>query len=499
MVCSNSGTFRISPNISVLNSYDFEDIAHERKPYCIRRPRGIHLTDSVHCSFTRMLQSPQVDITWYKSFDWNEEDRMDANRFDKLTRQLASGSSRRSVLKGLLGIGGAAAVSTVSVEHSSARRRGGSNTPTTPPPEPTTTPAPPVCNGTQCGLDCCEFDEQCCDGECCPSGFTCVGEEFCCPSELACGADCCDAESELCCDGQCIPIGTCCDSIDCDGTTTCCANGAGCGIADFDEVNQCTSNEECCSGICQSRMCVPTIAGTCSPGEYDCPPTSGCGFSCYCASSFDGNSVCIDYSSCEETCDDCPEGQICIPSPAGCCPGRGVRCAELCPPLGGGCFTGSTRIAMADGTSTPIEQISIGDSVLGSDGTPNRVLDVATPLLGDRPLYSLNGGGYFVAASHPFMTQNGWKSLDPSATTARQPELEVGLLQVGDQVRTLLGVLAPVGSGDLGVAAHSEIETEYMLIERIDKTDADPSTPLFNLRLDGDHTYFANDRMVHNK
>ena len=28
---------------------------------------------------------------------------------------------------------------------------------------------------------------------------------------------------------------------------------------------------------------------------------------------------------------------------------------------------------------------------------------------------------------------------------------------------------------------------------------ADPATPLYNLRLDGDHTYVANDLVVHNK
>ena len=28
---------------------------------------------------------------------------------------------------------------------------------------------------------------------------------------------------------------------------------------------------------------------------------------------------------------------------------------------------------------------------------------------------------------------------------------------------------------------------------------ADPATPLYNLVLDGDHAYFANDLLVHNK
>ena len=48
---------------------------------------------------------------------------MDDNRFDSLTRLLASGVSRRSLLKGLLGIGGVTAAGSVLNEDADAAQR----------------------------------------------------------------------------------------------------------------------------------------------------------------------------------------------------------------------------------------------------------------------------------------------------------------------------------------------------------------------------------------
>ena len=36
-------------------------------------------------------------------------------------------------------------------------------------------------------------------------------------------------------------------------------------------------------------------------------------------------------------------------------------------------------------------------------------------------------------------------------------------------------------------------------IKSIDYIDADYNTPLYNFKLDGDHTYYANNYLVHNK
>jgi hypothetical protein len=133
------------------------------------------------------------------------------------------------------------------------------------------------------------------------------------------------------------------------------------------------------------------------------------------------------------------------------------------------------------------------------DGQINRVEAIDTPRLGSKPLYALNGSEYFVTAEHPFMTEDGWKAVDPTATARTHPHLAIGHLMVGDRLLALSGVLVPVGAGRGWASEPVELRVEPVLLEQIDPTSADPATPLYNLRLDGNHTYFANDLLVHNK
>jgi hypothetical protein len=175
---------------------------------------------------------------------------MDGSRFDRLTKTLGQGASRRTVLKGFVGIGGAATVAELAFDDAEAARR------------PAPTPKPDTCPGNQqsmngvcactdgltaCGPDCCTPGQSvCCDNACCFG--TCYGEELCCPTgyelcevagccdgrctnggqtccsfEGVCGEDCCDLATERCCAGDggavCIASGSCCDDLDCTGGT----------------------------------------------------------------------------------------------------------------------------------------------------------------------------------------------------------------------------------------------------------------------------------------
>jgi hypothetical protein len=154
---------------------------------------------------------------------------------------------------------------------------------------------------------------------------------------------------------------------------------------------------------------------------------------------------------------------------------------------------------MADGTSRPIEHILVGDLVLGNAGRINRVTKVLLPLLGHRPLYALNESNFFVTAGHPFMTEAGWKAIDPGQTPAEHSGLQVGRLTVGDRLLSLAAVAVPVGGGSSAYAEAADVRIEPVALHRLVGQPADPATQLYNLRLDGNHTYFANDLLVHNK
>ena len=191
---------------------------------------------------------------------------MDDRRFDSLTRALASGRSRRSLLKGLLGLGGSAAAVTLVSDDADARRRGRINPqpPTTTPPPSTTTAAP--CNGTPCGLDCCNDPLECCGGECCADGYSCltqlfpegpfVEEETCCRNDLICDTattKCCN-DDERCCtrDGisYCIPLDGCCFPEECPQPDNQCLDPAcpvgvfQCGITPKPDNASCNDSEQ---------------------------------------------------------------------------------------------------------------------------------------------------------------------------------------------------------------------------------------------------------------
>lgn len=184
---------------------------------------------------------------------------MDGSRFDTLVRSRAEGASRRTLLKGVLGIG-AAAIASRQSPADAARRPA-------PTPKPITCPgaqqwdgASCVCSsGTTCGPDCCETEAQCCDSACCPSGQVCSGEETCCAPSCdfgVCGSDgcggLCGCDDGLCVDGICfntLPKGELC------------YDHGGCGQFFYEDFDLCvgqTDGESCTSGACAEGFgCIP--------------------------------------------------------------------------------------------------------------------------------------------------------------------------------------------------------------------------------------------------
>jgi hypothetical protein len=142
------------------------------------------------------------------------------------------------------------------------------------------------------------------------------------------------------------------------------------------------------------------------------------------------------------------------------------------------CFVSDTKVLLSNDSEISIQDVKIGD-ILKGETTDNIVLGFHRPILGEKKLYSFNGGKYFVTAEHPFMTTNGWKALDPKlALKEHKLNIEIGQLEIGDVLVTENG--------------NVELKT---LDFKSDRTD----TQLYNFILDGDHTYYADGYLVHNK
>ncbi|MFM4824299.1 Hint domain-containing homing endonuclease [Aeromonas bivalvium] len=157
------------------------------------------------------------------------------------------------------------------------------------------------------------------------------------------------------------------------------------------------------------------------------------------------------------------------------------------------CFVAGTRILMADGSERPIETLQAGEQVLDQHGQINRILAVERVILGNRRLYGLNHLPPFFTAEHPFLSTRGWVAISPAMTRAEQPTLAVQPLFTG--MRILCGPAAVALTGNLALAA----QPAELLVESLYWVDSPPTTALFNLILDGSHSYIANSLIVHNK
>ncbi len=251
---------------------------------------------------------------------------MDDSRFDALVRAIGSGASRRSVLKGLLGIGGA----IVAAEHADARSI--ATRPTIPPPPPPACLLPKkICDGVCWDADKCKDGHRCsnsadvwCGNACCDTGVCTTDGDCCLASQKACGSTCCpashscarDGNQDICCDPATnYPCGLeCCDEEFQCCDKECCPPGAVCLVRVLGGESDSVEEEMCCpaESVCEDRCC---------PGE-----TPQC-------CTIDGVSTCISANAC---CGDCGECQDCI---SGVCVDRCATCEvcedENCFPCGG--------------------------------------------------------------------------------------------------------------------------------------------------------------------
>ena len=146
------------------------------------------------------------------------------------------------------------------------------------------------------------------------------------------------------------------------------------------------------------------------------------------------------------------------------------------------CFVAGTLITMADGSTKSIEDVALGEVVLGKDGAHNTVLEFLRPTLGETgaTMMAFNGGTPFMTSDHPvWIKDQGWCSFDPEMTYNKY-KMTVGQYQIGNIIET------QDGTG-----------LEIVSIEEYSNQPQDQT--IYNFALDGNNTYIANGLVVHNK
>lgn len=158
------------------------------------------------------------------------------------------------------------------------------------------------------------------------------------------------------------------------------------------------------------------------------------------------------------------------------------------------CFAAGTQVSLSNGDTKNIEDIVVGDEVLGWNGEslePAFVTAIdhrhnvsshaeACKSLGDEPsLYTINDTGLEFTPEHPFLTKEGWKSLVPNPNDAPyKTEQEPMVLQVGDSI---------LRNG------------EWEEIDTIGIVRSIPEERVYNITVKGLHSYVVNGVVCHNK
>lgn len=150
--------------------------------------------------------------------------------------------------------------------------------------------------------------------------------------------------------------------------------------------------------------------------------------------------------------------------------------------VGESCFVKGTKVLLVDNSWKSIEDVKIGDKVKGKNGLINSVEGYIRPIIGTRKTYILNDKIEFTG-DHPFLGKDGiWRvaNLELFLEIASSPRKQLNPIQmkVGDILLTNKG---------------------YEVIKVLEiNPDRPESEIVYDLELDGDSTYTANNFIVHN-
>ena len=134
---------------------------------------------------------------------------------------------------------------------------------------------------------------------------------------------------------------------------------------------------------------------------------------------------------------------------------------------GSSCFTNETLVTLFNGNKVRIDQVKKDDFVLGVNGDYNRVLGLEKIKLKESTyVYGFDNNSPFISANHPFYHDNKLVSFDPERNNNYNPWL-------------------------------GNVENANKYYDTVTKKINKGET-LYNLYLDGDHTFYANDVPVHN-
>ena len=164
------------------------------------------------------------------------------------------------------------------------------------------------------------------------------------------------------------------------------------------------------------------------------------------------------------------------------------------------CFLKGSPVAMADGTFKPIEDIQVGEYLLGAHGSANLVLALNRPLLGNRMMSNINGE-HMTTLDHAHLRPDntfGAVSLyeyvhgennTVQAVITAEGDIEHWLLPGFAEAD--MDLITQIEVGDLLVTVDGTRQ-----VSTLEDVKLPADTQLYNFVMGGDHTYFVSDYCV---
>jgi hypothetical protein len=160
------------------------------------------------------------------------------------------------------------------------------------------------------------------------------------------------------------------------------------------------------------------------------------------------------------------------------------------------CYLAGSKIAMADGRFINIEDVKVGDQVLGAFGEINEILALMHVELGNRKMYKINQEHDTTYEEIHISADKKMHSINTDATYNEYGVYWNCLLGDGSNEMLINVGVSKDRLYTLTEGTELQTITGPRVVDSIEAYELPSDTTLYNFVLDGSHTFFVNDYAV---